>query len=545
MGLRRTWLLAGVALLFAAAPANAEGQAAALTGMISSPEGALEGVVVSAKKEGSIVTISVVSDAKGAFSFPAAKLGPGTYALSIRAAGYDLDGPSVATLADTPAAVDLKLVKTKNLAAQLTNQEWITSVPGADDQKKFLFNCTNCHSVERIVESTHDTTEFLAVMQRMSGYSNNSFFLKPQLRATPRAAGFGPNPEKNAAFLASINRSTGDWKFPLQTQPRVSGDGTKVVITEYDLPRKESQPHDVYVEPDGTVWYSDFGSQFLGRLDTKTLQYKEFPVPVQREGFPKGALNLAVDPQGNFWLALMFQAGTAKFDKASEKFTMFQLPPEFLNPESQQAFVGATHWTVDNKIWLQDPSFGGVYHMDLTSGQTQKINPFENLPKGPHGIYGIYPDQKNNLWFLDFGSDDIGRIDAATDKVSIFTTPTPGSRPRRGHFDDHGHLWFAEFAAEKIAMFDTATEQFKEWALPSKFFAPYDAVRDKRGFVWTAGMNADRILRLDPASGQFVEYPLPHYTNVRQVGIDDSTSPPTFWIGNNHGASLIKVEPLD
>src|ERR1700754_1333262 len=67
---------------------------AALTGVVSSDkEGAMEGVVVSAKRAGGAVTISVATDEKGRFSFPASRLEPGTYALSIRAAGYELEGP--------------------------------------------------------------------------------------------------------------------------------------------------------------------------------------------------------------------------------------------------------------------------------------------------------------------------------------------------------------------------------------------------------------------------------------------------------------------
>jgi hypothetical protein len=42
-----------------------------------------------------------------------------------------------------------------------------------------------------------------------------------------------------------------------------------------------------------------------------------------------------------------------------------------------------------------------------------------------------------------------------------------------------------------------------------------------------------------------VEYPLPRYTNVRRVFVDNNTTPPTFWVGNNHGAALIKLEPQD
>ena len=70
-------------------------QAQLLNGRVaSSEEGAMEGVLVSAKKSGSNITITVVSDHEGRFSFPAAKTGPGRYALSIRATGYLLDGPA-------------------------------------------------------------------------------------------------------------------------------------------------------------------------------------------------------------------------------------------------------------------------------------------------------------------------------------------------------------------------------------------------------------------------------------------------------------------
>ena len=53
----------------------------------------MEGVLVSAKKEGSTITTTVVSNDKGQFSFPAGRLEPGHYTITIRAAGYDLAGP--------------------------------------------------------------------------------------------------------------------------------------------------------------------------------------------------------------------------------------------------------------------------------------------------------------------------------------------------------------------------------------------------------------------------------------------------------------------
>ncbi len=58
-------------------------------------------------------------------------------------------------------------------------------------------------------------------------------------------------------------------------------------------------------------------------------------------------------------------------------------------------------------------------------------------------------------------------------------------------------------------------------------------------------MLSDRVSRLDPKTGTFVEYLLPKTTNIRRVFVDNSTSPVTLWVGNNHGASIVKVEPMD
>src|SRR5262245_57596193 len=92
---------------------------AALTGTVtSSEEGAMEAVLVSARKAGSTITTTVVTNEKGLYRFPADRLGPGQYTLKIRAIGYDLEGPATIDLAQAKAGtLDLKLVKTKDLSS--------------------------------------------------------------------------------------------------------------------------------------------------------------------------------------------------------------------------------------------------------------------------------------------------------------------------------------------------------------------------------------------------------------------------------------------
>src|SRR6266849_2396758 len=109
------------AAAFAAWPVVAGAQTRlALSGTVSSAdEGAMEGVLVGAKKVGSTITITVVSDKDGRYGFPAAKLDRGSYALRIRAVGYDLERPgAVEVTTQNTATLDLRLLKTKDLAAQ-------------------------------------------------------------------------------------------------------------------------------------------------------------------------------------------------------------------------------------------------------------------------------------------------------------------------------------------------------------------------------------------------------------------------------------------
>src|SRR5947207_14125435 len=107
-------------------PVLADG-AAAVTGQVSSEaEGNMEGVVVTARKAGAKFSVSVVTDAQGRYSFPADRLEPGQYSLTIRAIGYELSNKVAADAAvGKTATADLKLVKTKRLASQLSNAEWM------------------------------------------------------------------------------------------------------------------------------------------------------------------------------------------------------------------------------------------------------------------------------------------------------------------------------------------------------------------------------------------------------------------------------------
>src|SRR3954462_6557837 len=246
-----------VFLLFGifAAPSHAQSQAALAGKVSSAEEGAMEGVLVSAKKAGSTITVTVVSDAEGRYSFPAKKLSPGKYALKVRAVGYDLESPATVVV-DKATTADLKLRRTEDLAAQLSNGEWMTSMPGDDRQKGQLLNCVGCHSLERIARSRYDADTFTkAVLPRMQGYVNQSIPQHPQLRKAERLMEERGDQRvqvyrATAEYLATINRSAGPWTYALKTPARPTARATRVVYTDYGLPRETIEPHDVVVDAD-------------------------------------------------------------------------------------------------------------------------------------------------------------------------------------------------------------------------------------------------------------------------------------------------------
>lgn len=541
---RRFGAALGAAFLFLGF-AFAQGAGAQFGGQVSSvEEGPMHGVLVSLRAVASSVTHTVVSAADGQFRFPAGLLSPGPHEISIRAVGFELDGAATIELAADAATVTaLRLRKAKDLAAQLSNTEWLISTPGTAEQKRPLIECLSCHTFERIARSTHNAQDMLTVLKRMVKYANNSTTARVQMRVVERGfdeAGL----TRLADYLASINLSKGPWPYELKTLPRPSGRATRVLITEYDLPRKTIAPHDVIADRSGMLWYSNFTENFLGRLDPRTGAHAEFAYPDIKPGWPQGALSVEPDRDGNLWLSTMFQTGLIRFDVKEQTFRSYPLPPELNGDATGQAMVMPARSHVDGKVWTTDVDKRTILRLDVKTGKYQSIAPFQESPRN-HFPYGLVADKTNNLYFTDFGGEALGRVDAKTLKVTLYPTPTPRSRPRRMMIDTKERVWFAEYAANKLAMFDPKSEEITEWAAPTPHTYPYDVYLDRYQQLWSGSMTSDRVLRLDPTTGKSVEYLLPRQTNVRRVFVDDRKKPVTLWTGSNHGASIVKLTPVD
>ncbi|MGH9679199.1 MAG: carboxypeptidase regulatory-like domain-containing protein, partial [Candidatus Acidiferrales bacterium] len=464
----------------------------ALAGRVTSVSGEpMEGVLIRAKAHDSTTSVTVVSDKGGNYSFPADRLEPATYNLDIRAVGYDLQSPiSVPVALGKTARANLKLVKTKDLAAQLTSAEWLLSVPGTEEQKSQLFRCAACHSLSPIVHSTYDASGWETTFARMRTYSEQSVLSHPV--ELPFKVTSSPDPAF-AAYLSTINLSSrAKWDYELKTLPRPAGRATHVIITEYDLPGPDRLPHDADLDAQGMIWYNDFREPLIGMLNPRTGAVKEWTFLPLKPDFPPGTLSIEMGVEGLVWIPRFRQPGITSFDPRNEKFQTWTDPPELTNARAIDPQVAPAP---DGTVWYPNLDNRNMYRLDPKTGKIsvypmypgfhpEKLGAgiiiqfrYNTKPLG-HFTYGVAADSKSNVYYCDMVGGNIGRIDAQTGKATLFKTPTLNSGPRRISIDSQDRAWFGEYYSNSIGMFDPKTEQFKEWKVPTPWVGPYPAKQD-------------------------------------------------------------------
>jgi virginiamycin B lyase len=555
--------LAGTSLLALSAVASQPALAqihhpVALTGTVSSQqEGKMEGVVVSAKRRGSTMMISVDTNAQGQYAFPQDRLAPGIYDITMRAVGYTLNPTSAVIQAGEPAHLDLQLAKAPPdvLALELTNSEWMQSAPGTPTEKIELLRCLDCHGLQRPMFSKENAHEMAQTVERMGVHAANAspnfpFFLQTasvRLTQPPTKA-----QEEFGKYLASINLSSDKtWPYKLQTQSRPTGKSTEVIITTYDLP-DQAAPHDTLHDNDGNVWFSDFQHQFISKLDPRTGKVTRYPVPISKPGFPTGGLMITMDKDGNIWEAMMGQSEIAELNPKTGKMSTY-LAPDWNKEDTRFTMIDALHSNVDGRLWAKtsggpDPGHPNkLYQFDLTTKTFHEVMP----PAGKRDIaaYGLVTDLDNNVYGLDNNPNQmqIWRTDAKTGETTYFDLPVGVGGARRGHIDSQNRLWFSQFHANRFAMYDAKNHKIRAWEVPFQYAGAYDVQFDDVKYAWGADMSTDLVQRLNVETNEWSSYLLPLSINTRHVDVEKSSDPSvlsSMWTEGQQNGKIVHIEAL-
>ncbi|MBI4464010.1 MAG: carboxypeptidase regulatory-like domain-containing protein [Acidobacteria bacterium] len=568
MNTGNTWALVLIVALALAYPSWPTGiyasEESLLGGRVTSSSGeALAGIPVRARRENSTMTVSVYTNNRGEYSYPGwLGLSSGSYSVAIELADFEPVRRETVTLSSGETArVDFTLQSRKPSLSDATAAEIMEALPGTDEQKHLLIQCDNCHSLQWALKSPRTKEGWVQIVRKMMGERRAS-------SDNPGSRDFGQKRyiEPLADYLATIRGPGSSDQIPFQLRPRPTSEAsTRLVVTEYDIPRagtwdvyrirgdrKAVWPHDVAVDLKGPfVWYTDNFSNAIGRLNRNTGEVKEFTydllsgmgrgaemlkgtAPEQdRLGNPGGGADVIVsDPDGN--LVIGVGSGTVKFDRSTEKFSVWPSGASFLAMDP------------DGKVWYLDK--GELRKLDLKSGETK---PYPVPSDTDASTYGIEVDSRGRSIFNLFRKGKIGMFDPKTGTYREYPTPTPQSGPRRGEIDAKDRLWVGLYWAGRIARFDPSTSEVKEFSLipdtkpfGAPFPAPYAVSADDRNqLVWTHDFNSRRLYSFDMRTEKTTEYLTPSPYEVRHLAVDKSAKRPTVWIPVYRPPSkIVKVE---
>jgi virginiamycin B lyase len=510
-----------------------------VSGVVKSSKGdLLEGTMVQLIAQKSAIRTTVYSNEDGRYEFP--KLAPGLFTLRI--AQPREFRPYVKENVEIKGAIELddiilsrhtnadRLPPSPDIAAQMTGSEWLASLSGSGDEKKLLtVNCNWCHSYQQIFRNRYDEHGWTQIVFRMTHGAGS-----PLINVNERSRFSEEDTARLVKWLATV-RGPDSKDPPFVTLPRPQGRQTRAVITEYELPRLELATHDVSGDSKGNIWYSTHRSSYIGRLDPRTGEVKEFHVPLESPGVLPGTHWIYVDKNDIVWGSENWGHNIYRLDPKTEEFT--RIP-----------------WKV--KEPLNSP-MGGNYAFDpegfIWKARDKKVAKVDALTGDPvtsfvlkkfAGTYGSAMS-KDGRYFGGgaWPRDGVVVVDTQTGEV-FEPDSSPNSGPARGEFDPQGNYWAAGRGG-MLVKFDTTKKRIFEYRLPTPYASLYTMQVDRNGEVWAGELHAGRYLRFNPKAERWTEYVLPEpYGFDRQSWIDNSTEPVTVWY-TDHDGWIVRIQPLE
>jgi virginiamycin B lyase len=511
-------------------------------GTVHSTRGdALEGIMVQLIAPNSVRT-TVYSNQDGQYEFP--KLPAGSYTLRIARPLQFLPYQRDAVKIDGASALDDIVLEPRyatdylppapDILPQLTGSEWLWNLPGTAEEKyTFSRNCGNgCHSYQQILRNQLDERSWGLMVFRMMHHAGSPLI--------NRAAARGNLEQEQmiVKWLAKV-RSPGTELGLLRVYPRPRGSATRVVVTEYELPRVLISAHDVSGDSKGNIWYSSHRTPFMGMLDPRTGIVTEHEVPPTPPGVLPGTHRMTVDTHDIVWMSENWAHTVVRFDPSSNGFIKIPIPgEERLNTPG----VGNFSIGPDGGIWFARNK--AVQKFDSKTGQLLQRVPFTINLANPYD--NIITDD-GNFWAGGAAAqagDTIELMDTRTGKLLELHSPSHDSTPARGGFDAQGNPWFGGRGGSLLQL-DVKARQIREYAPPTPYVDFYEAQPDKKGEVWAGELHGGRMVRFNPKEDRWIEYVLPEpYSHDRRTWIDNSTTPVTVWYVDHNGY-MVRVQPLE
>ena len=517
-----------------------------------------EGIGVQLISEKTAIRTTVYTNEEGKYEFPVLEAGrytlrialPREYQPYVKEA-VQINGPTQLEQIELERVSETELLPpTPEILSQLTGAEWLMNIPGTGEEKRvFTLACGfGCHDYQQILRNRYDEDSWRLIVQRMMRGAGSPIINLNPSPATSRDRFNRGRPliddeELLTKWLARV-RGPDSQDEPVYYLPRPRGAATRVVITEYELPRELLAPHDVTGDSKGNIWYTAHRSPYAGALDPRTGIVTEYRIPEKEKDTPgglPGTHSLAVDKNGIVWFSEQWDHYLTALDpKTGHTVKRYPAP----GPELKLNSAGFGNWMMDSEGYVYITRGGGigVAKIDTKTGKIVQSWPFKKIPGGTYDS-PVTPDGR--YWAGGaMGTNLVGLLDTKTGQMWELETGTEVSSGSKGGFDPQGNAWIGGRGGMLIEV-SSKTHRVTTYPSPYQYDTFYEAMPDKNGEVWAGGMQSGHFLRFDPKTERWISYMLPEpFAHDRETWIDNSTDPVTVWYVDHNGY-MVRIQPLE
>jgi poly(3-hydroxybutyrate) depolymerase len=265
------------------------------------------------------------------------------------------------------------------------------------------------------------------------------------------------------------------WAPPASPPLRVPADHTVAIhsIRVFRLPEPGAEPFDIVAGPDGSMWFTEFAADKIGRI-SRSGTITQFTVPTAGAG----PYQIAAGAHGTMWFT---EYNTTKIGRVSPSghIAEFQIPRPsyggtaiigsgtgpvfaadpagFIDVISPRGAVrrikvpsalglpfGITRLT-DGTLWLSELTGYYEYSRHLLSFPAGSGTPSHTLTLADRlsNVVALAAGPGTTAWFADFGAGDIGKV-SGNGRVSLFATEPPLGGLSDIAAGPGGAMWFAE-----------------------------------------------------------------------------------------------------
>ena len=507
----------------------------------------LEGIMVQLIAPATAIRTTVFTNAEGRYEFPL--LDPGTYSLRIaRPLDFKPYVREAVRIDGTTRLDDIVLERvtdkevlppTREILAQLTGADWMLNLPGTGEEKRtFSLTCGfGCHSYQQIFRTRYDEAGWRLIVRRMLRGAGSPLIniREPGPQTRGRAGRHLPEEEEIVIKWLARVRGPESVDAPLHHLPPVRGVSTRVVVTEYELPRQLLAPHDVHGDSQGIIWYTPHRSPYIGKLDPRTGVVKEYRVPDTPGALP-GTHRVWVDKNDIVWLSENWAHNLTRFDpKRSSSSSSTSIPAI----RSTRPVSATSTWT---------PRATSTRRSTVAScGSTAAA---ARSCSASHSNGSSAPTTTSSAWMGGTGRAArpapacwgclMSRRAACGSSIRARQSP---ARRAAGSISRgmHGSAGGAGCSSSSIRGRGASPRYYP----PIPYVTFYEAMPDKNGEVWAGALHAGRFVRFNPRTERWVEYMMPEpYSHNRRTWIDNSTSPVTVWYVDHNGY-MVRIQPLE